>query len=109
MGLNFVQVPLTKNGTNDIDNWALACFHCNRKKSDKTRAIDAQSGVEVPLFNPRQDSWSEHFIWSADGLSIVGLTPIGRAKVTALVLNRERVINIRAADKAIATAKAVRV
>ena len=44
---------------------------------------------------------SEHFIWSADGLSIVGLTPIGRATVTALVLNRERVLNIRAADKAI--------
>jgi hypothetical protein len=53
------------------------------------------------LFNPKQDSWSEHFIWSADGLSIVGLTPIGRATVTALVLNRDRVINIRAADKAI--------
>ena len=94
-------IPLTKSGTNDIDNLALACFHCNRKKSDKTTAIDAQSDVEVPLFNPRQDSWSEHFIWSADGLSIVGLTPIGRATVTALVLNRERVINIRAADKVI--------
>ena len=36
-----------------------------------------------------------------DGLSIVGLTTIGRATVTVLVLNRERVINIRAADKAI--------
>jgi hypothetical protein len=32
---------------------------------------------------------------------LVGLTTIGRATVTALVLNRERVINIRAADKAI--------
>ncbi|MEG4573330.1 HNH endonuclease signature motif containing protein [Microcoleus sp. N3A4] len=28
-------ISLTKNGTNDIDNLALACFHCNRKKSDK--------------------------------------------------------------------------
>ncbi|MEG5056244.1 hypothetical protein QUB35_38010 [Microcoleus sp. B13-B6] len=63
--------------------------------------IDTQSSVEVPLFNPRQDTWNEHFIWSADGLSIVGLTTIGRATVTALVLNRERVINIRTADKAI--------
>ncbi|WP_150111544.1 HNH endonuclease [Oscillatoria nigro-viridis] len=33
---------------NDIDNLALACFHCNRNKSDKTRAIDAQSDVELP-------------------------------------------------------------
>ncbi|MEG4329298.1 HNH endonuclease, partial [Microcoleus sp. herbarium5] len=94
-------IPLTKKGSNNIDNLALACFHCNRQKSDKTTAIDTQSSVEVPLFNPRQDTWNEHFIWSADGLSIVGLTTIGRATVTALVLNRERVINIRTADKAI--------
>ena len=94
-------IPLTKNGADTLDNLALACFHCNRKKSDKTTAIDSQSGAEVPLFNPRQHSWNEHFIWSADGLLIIGLTPIGRATVTALVLNRERVINIRAADKAV--------
>ncbi|MEG4816810.1 HNH endonuclease signature motif containing protein [Microcoleus sp. K5-D4] len=60
-------IPLTKNGNNDIENLALACFHCNRNKFDKTRAIDAQSDVEVPLFNPRQDSCSEHFIWSWGG------------------------------------------
>ena len=29
-------IPLTKRGTNDIDNLALACFHCNRQKSNKT-------------------------------------------------------------------------
>jgi hypothetical protein len=80
---------------------ALACFHCNRKKSDKITAIDPQSGTESPLFNPRKESWSNHFIWSADGLFIIGLTPIGRTTVTALALNRERVINIRAADKAV--------
>ncbi|MEH2095357.1 MULTISPECIES: hypothetical protein [unclassified Nostoc] len=49
----------------------------------------------------RSHIWSEHFIWSADGLLIVGLTPIGRATVTVLTLNRERIINIRAADKEI--------
>lgn len=94
-------IPLTKNGTDTLDNLALACFHCNRKKSDKTTAIDPQSGAELPLFNPRQDSWNNHFIWSADGLFIIGLTPIGRITVTSLALNRERVINIRAADKAV--------
>jgi hypothetical protein len=45
--------------------------------------------------------WSEHFIWSTDGLYIIGLTPIERATLATLVLNRERVINIRAADVAI--------
>ena len=94
-------IPLTLSGADILNNLALACFHCNRKKSGKTTAIDPQSGTEVPLFNPRQHSWSEHFIWSADGLLIIGLTPIGRATIATLVLNRERVINIRAADKAV--------
>jgi len=94
-------IPLAKNGADTLDNLALACFHCNLKKSDRMTAIDPQSEAEVPLFNPRQDNWSNHFIWSADGLFIIGLTPVGRTTVTALALNRERVINIRAADKAV--------
>jgi HNH endonuclease len=94
-------IPLAKNGTDSLDNLALACFHCNRKKSDRTTAIDEISGEEVPLFNPRQESWQTHFIWSADGLFIIGLTPIGRATVAALALNRPRVINIRSADQSV--------
>ena len=76
-------------------------FHCNRRKSNKTKAIDPQSALEVSLFNPRSDIWKEHFIWSADRLYLIDLTLIGRATVTALVLNRIRIINIRAADLAV--------
>ena len=79
----------------------MACFHCNRQKSDKLKAFDEQSLSEVPLFNPRTDSWQEHFIWSTDTLSIIGLTPTGRATVAALAFNRARIINIRAADREI--------
>ncbi len=92
-------IPLAQGGSDDPDNLALACFHCNRKKADKLTALDPDSEEEVPLFNPRRDAWSEHFIWSSDGLFIMGLTPTGRASVDALELNRERVINIRAADR----------
>ncbi|NEU75230.1 HNH endonuclease [Hassallia byssoidea VB512170] len=94
-------IPLSKGGVNCLENLALACFHCNRQKSDKVTALDEQSGVEVPLFNPRTDSWQKHFIWLSDALSILGLTPKGRATVTALGFNRERIINIRAADREI--------
>ena len=94
-------VPLTKGGANSIDNLALACFHCNRQKSDKIVAFDEQSLSEVPLFNPRIDSWQEHFIWSTDTLLIIGLTPTGRATIAALAFNRARIINIRAADREI--------
>ena len=50
-------------------------------------------------FNPRQDDWDKHFMWSADGLFVIGLTPVGRATIEALALNRDRVINIRATDR----------
>jgi hypothetical protein len=94
-------IPLSKNGKDDIDNLALACFHCNRRKSAKTTAVDPESGLEVPLFNPRESLWSKHFIWSADQLKIIGITPTGRATIAALNLNRDRIVNIRAADKAV--------
>ena len=94
-------IPLTKGGANSIDNLALACFHCNRQKSDKIVAFDEQSLSEIPLFNPRTDSWQEHFIWSTDTLLIIGLTPTGRATAAALTFNRARIINIRAADREI--------
>ncbi|MFB2876057.1 HNH endonuclease [Floridanema aerugineum] len=94
-------IPLSKGGLNSIDNLALACFHCNRQKSDKIAAIDKQSGAEVSLFNPRSDSWEEHFIWSVDVRSIIGLTATGRATIAALKFNRERIVDIRAADKEI--------
>jgi len=91
-------VPLSLGGTNDLENLAIACFHCNRRKINRLSVTDLQSGDEVPLFNPRQHRWQDHFIWSADGLFIVGLTTIARITIDALALNRERVINIRQAD-----------
>jgi len=80
-------IPLAKGGSNDESNLWLACPLCNRYKSDKTTAVDPQSGEIVPLFNPRTQVWSEHFRWSEDGLRIIGLTPIGRATVAALHLS----------------------
>ena len=93
-------VPIALGGTDNFENLALACFHCNRQKADRID-INAESGESIPLFNPRKDSWQDHFIWSVDGLSIVGLTPTGNATIEALTLNRERVKNIRSADREI--------
>jgi hypothetical protein len=70
-------------------------------KIDPDERTRPQSGAVVPLFNPRQHVWSEHFIWSVDGLLLLGLTSIGRATIAARALNRERVIAIQAADSAV--------
>jgi hypothetical protein len=93
-------VPRSLGGNDRPENLALACFHCNRRKTNRVTAT-TESGDEIALFNPRKDVWNDHFVWSTNGLEILGLTLLGSATVEALVLNRERVISIRAADKEI--------
>lgn len=80
-------IPLAKGGTDDERNLWLACPICNGHKSDKTEAVDAETGVTVPLFNPRTQRWTEHFVWSGDGIRIIGTTAVGRATVAALHLS----------------------
>ena len=93
--------PIDSGGSDDLNNLALACFHCNRRKSNYVTGTDPDSGQQVALFNPRHDRWAGHFIWSPDGLHILGLTQTGRATIAILDLNRDRVINIRDADRAV--------
>jgi hypothetical protein len=64
-------------------------------------SFDKETEQQVPIFNPRQHRWSDHFIWSVDGLLIIPLTAIGRVTVDLLELNRERIQQIRSADASI--------
>ena len=94
-------ISVAEGGSDSLDNLALACFFCNRRRSFKQIAIDPETGNEVFLFNPRKDRWAEHFIWPADGLRIIPLTAVGRATASLLAFNRERVLLIREADVAV--------
>lgn len=94
-------IPQVRGGSDDVENLALACFNCNRKKSSHITGIVPSSGKEVRLFNPRRDLWSNHFIWAQDKVTMVGLTDIGEATIERLAMNRERVLLIRQADKQI--------
>ncbi|MCI0619031.1 HNH endonuclease [bacterium] len=91
-------IPISLGGNDRFGNLALCCFACNRRKSNQTDGLDPKTDEIVHLFNPRIHQWHEHFIWSIDKLTIIGLTPIGRATVNALEFNRGRVIVIRKAD-----------
>jgi hypothetical protein len=82
--------PQSLGGTDNFDNLALACRRCNERRYNFTTGIDTDTGKETPLFNPRQQIWSEHFIWKSDGLCIIGTTPTGRATCERLDLNDER-------------------
>jgi hypothetical protein len=88
-------VPRSKGGTKHLSNLAYSCQGCNSAKYTHTEADDPRSGRTVPLYNPRIDSWSEHFAWDEDRITLVGRTPTGRATVAALDLNRESVVNLR--------------
>jgi hypothetical protein len=78
-------------------NLAWACPSCNLHKADRVEVVDLASGILVLLFNPRAQRWSDHFRW--DGHDVVGLTPVGRATVSALDLNQSRRRLIRRAEE----------
>jgi 5-methylcytosine-specific restriction endonuclease McrA len=83
-------VPRSLGGSDDIDNLALACRRCNERRYNFVASIDPETQEIVPIFNPRQQQWAEHFVWTLDGTVIQGSTPIGRATCIRLDLNDMR-------------------
>ena len=59
------------------------------------RRAETPRGEEAPLFDPRRQSWEEHFGWDHDATHVAGLTPTGRATVAALRLNRKKLVAFR--------------
>jgi hypothetical protein len=88
-------VPVSRGGTNHLSNLACSCGGCNGHKYNKIEATDPVNGDLVPLFNPRNQRWQEHFVWSDDYVLVLGITPTGRATVEALGLNRAGLCNLR--------------
>ena len=80
-------IPRAKGGLTEEENLWLSCPLCNAYKADQVSARDPETGETVALFNPRSQSWFDHFRWTDDGLRIVGLTHVGRATVAALRLS----------------------
>jgi hypothetical protein len=79
-----------------VENLALACPHCNAHKWTATDDTDPVSGRSVRLFNPRSDSWDEHFSWSTDTRgALVGQTDIARATIERLRINDPDMIALR--------------
>lgn len=88
-------LPQSLDGTSEFENLAYACFLCNRLKSNKLKTFDQITEKWVPLFNPRQNSWEDHFAWNGDATQLIGLTAVGRCTVKELRLNREKLIEYR--------------
>ena len=75
-------------GSDDLDNLALACHLCNHRKEPNLSGIDPETDDLTRLFNPRLDTWEEHFRLEENG-DITGLTALGRTTVYVLGMNAE--------------------
>jgi hypothetical protein len=87
--------PLSKSGSTELTNLALACQGCNNFKYNFTHALDPVTGIMASLFNPRVENWNDHFYWSDDLTYILGKTSTRRSTVERLKLNRFELLNIR--------------
>jgi hypothetical protein len=81
------------SGETIAQNLALACFDCNRFKGSDIASIDLVSGALTPLFNPRTQSWSDHF--RIEGGAIIPLTPMGRTTEQLLKFNLAERVEVR--------------
>ena len=87
--------PSSRGGSDAPSNLALSCQGCNSFKHVAISAEDPATGVEVPLFHPRADRWTDHFAWSDDQVSLIGKTSTGRASIVRLQLNRPGLLGQR--------------
>lgn len=91
-------VPKKHGGDDNPSNLALACHRCNFHKGPNLTGIDPESRNITSLFHPRNERWAEHF--ELQDVTIVGLTPVGRATVQVLNMNAAERVQLRSELKA---------
>lgn len=85
--------PRKHGGGSELSNLALACIDCNLHKGSNLTGIDPETGKITELFNPRMQSWEEHFKWR--GIRVEGLTSVGRTTIGVLAMNSEEQLVLR--------------
>ena len=88
-------IPEQHGGPTRAENLAWSCLRCNKHKGPNLSGREAATGEIVRLFNPRGDDWHVHFVWA--GPVLRGRTPIGRATVEVLRINRSDAVLVREA------------
>jgi hypothetical protein len=81
-------------GASTLKNLCWACAWCNSFKGTDVAGYPPGSDDLVPLFNPRIDTWDNHFSW--EGAILRGKTPVGAATIELLRVNQPERVNHRA-------------
>ena len=80
----------------------LRCEYCHADERWQFIRFTIDQGQVVPIFNPRQEPWADHFAWDVTSIRVVGRTSTGRATIDLLDLNANRhdgaVLRIRQRD-----------
>lgn len=78
---------LKHGGKTHLENLAYACPHCNQNKGSNVATFADEAGeITVRIFNPRKDSWKDHF--DLDQGLILAKSAIGKATVDVLEMNQ---------------------
>ena len=85
--------PQYHHGPAVAANLALACFNCNCFKGTNAAGYDPETDELTPLFNPRTDTWEQHFEWN--GPELRGMTSIGRTTIDVLRINLPERVELR--------------
>jgi hypothetical protein len=86
-------IALKHGGATSSANLAYACFDCNRAKGSDIASLDPATGALTALYDPRRQSWSEHFRFI--GPIIEPRTATGRVTVMLLRINATTRVNGR--------------
>ncbi len=80
-------IPVSRQGSHDAANLALACRSCNLRKGNRISGFSSHSNTEVRFFHPREDQWGDHFQINVVSGEVIGVTPIGEVTVESLEMN----------------------
>ena len=86
-------IPKIHGGSDDVENLALACIDCNLHKGTNLTGIDPDTSEITRLFQPRRQSWEDHFEWQ--GIYLAGKTATGRTTIRVLNINSEDQVALR--------------
>jgi len=87
--------PESAGGPTVPHNLCAICISCNAYKRALAHAVDPVTKVEMALFHPLQQRWTDHFAWDESKALIVGVTACGRATIAALQMNNPIIVRAR--------------